>query len=285
MPSALTASPECGGGIAQLRHRLDRAVRWRGWPAYRAGALVAGAGFLVLTILLMATGLVVTHALAQSVGSWDEHINAIFARHRTSLGNRVTGDFTLLADSPGVIAVAALVSLIAVVRRRTRLAVLLLLGLAVELSVFLATGYVVARPRPRVAHLGSTPSTFSWPSGHVAATFVLYGGIALIVAIVTRRPVPRILSWTVAAGLTACVGLSRIYRGDHHPNDAIAGLVLGVGALCVGALAVRAWRVRAAQTAPGRRPELTEAVLPAEMVEPERTASPGKISDEIVGVA
>ena len=148
MPSALTASPECGGGIAQLRHRLDRAVRWRGWPAYRAGALVAGAGFLVLTILLMATGLVVTHALAQSVGSWDEHINAIFARHRTSLGNRVTGDFTLLADSPGVIAVAALVSLIAVVRRRTRLAVLLLLGLAVELSVFLATGYVVARPRP-----------------------------------------------------------------------------------------------------------------------------------------
>ena len=119
----------------------------------------------------------------------------------------------------------------------------------------------------------------------MAATFVLYGGIALIVAIVTRRPVPRILSWTVAAGLTACVGLSRIYRGDHHPSDAIAGLVLGVGALCVGALAVRAWHVRAAQTAPGRRPELTEAVLPAEMVEPERTASPGKISDEIAGVA
>ena len=56
----------------------------------------------------------------------------------------------------------------------------------------------------------------------------------------------------LAALLTAGVGLSRIYRGDHHPTDAIAGLVLGAGALWVAVLAVRAWAARAGRGSPNR---------------------------------
>ena len=51
-----------------------------------------------------------------------------------------------------------------------------MVGLAAELAVFLSTNYLCRSPvavRPR--RLGSTPSTSSWPSGHVAATAVLYG--------------------------------------------------------------------------------------------------------------
>ncbi len=220
------------------------------WPAYRASGLVVVGGCLVLMVVLIASGLIVTHPLSHSVGRWDGQINALFARHRTPTGNRLTGDFTVLANTLSVIAVAVVVSLIAVVGRRAHLAVLLVIGLVVELAVFLVANYLVARPRPGVPHLGSTPSTFSWPSGHVAATFVLYGGIALMVILLTRRSLPRILAGTVAAVLTTGVGLSRIYRGDHHPTDVMAGLALGVGALLVAVLAVRAWAARVAPTAP-----------------------------------
>ena len=206
-----------------------------------ASVVVVGLCYLVLTVILIGAGLVITHPLAQSVGRWDEEVNAWFARHRTSAANRVTGDFTNLADTSAVVGVAALVVLVALIRRRPRLAWLLLIGLTLELVVFLSTNYVVARPRPHVPHLGSTPSTFSWPSGHVAATFVLYAGTALIITFATRRLRPRLLAWSVAVVLTTCVGLSRIYRGDHHPTDTMAGLVLGVAALGSAFLAVRVW--------------------------------------------
>jgi undecaprenyl-diphosphatase len=209
-----------------------------------AGGLVAVAGYLLLSSVLTGGGLVVTHLLVSSVGRWDDHLNAWFVGQRTATGNRVTGDFTLLADTEGVAVVAGAVALIALIRRRGRLAAFLAIGLGVELAGFVTTDYLVGRPRPGVRHLGSTPSTSSWPSGHVAATVVLYGGIALIVMWVTRRLVARIVAWTAAALLTACVGLSRVYRGDHHPSDVIAGLGLGAGALLVAALALRAWARR-----------------------------------------
>ncbi len=217
-----------------------------------ASAAVVGVCYLVLTVVLIGAGLLITHLLSQSVGRWDEQVNASFARHRTAAGNRVTGDFTMVADTLAVVGVATLVVLVALIRRRARLAWLLPIALALELAVFLSANYVVARPRPHVPHLGSTPSTFSWPSGHVAATFVLYGGIALIVTLVTRQLVLRVLAWSAAVALTASVGLSRIYRGDHHPTDTMAGLLLGIAALASAFLAIKVWATLAAARSGGR---------------------------------
>jgi undecaprenyl-diphosphatase len=206
-----------------------------------AGAAVVIVGYVALVALLVAAGLVVTHLLAHSVGSWDEHANSWFARHRTSLDNRVTGDFTDLADTFGIAAVAAVVVIVSLVRRKVRYGVMLLLAIAIELTGFLASSYTVQRPRPAVGRVGSTPSTYSWPSGHVAATLALYAGIAVIVTMVTRRLWPRIVSWIVAGAMVVCVALSRVYRGDHHPTDAVAGLVLGMAALSIAIIALRTW--------------------------------------------
>jgi undecaprenyl-diphosphatase len=97
----------------------------------------------------------------------------------------------------------------------------------------------------------------------VAAAFVLYGSLALIVTMLTRRLFPRILAWTVVAVLTTGVGLSRIYRGEHHPTDVIAGLALGAGALCVAALALPIWATRVARAADpaalAKHPEIAES--------------------------
>lgn len=132
--------------------------------------------------------------------------------------------------------------MITVLLRRARLAVMLLVALAMELAVFLAVNYAVGRPRPHVSHVASTPSTYSWPSGHVAATLVLYGGIALIVAAMTARPAPRAAAWLVAVCLVICVAGSRVYEGEHHPTDVLAGLLLGVGVLWVANRTIRAWQ-------------------------------------------
>ena len=158
--------------------------------------------------------------------------------------DRLSGDFTVLADTAGVPVGGGGRHAVLLLRRWGRFAWLLAAGLAVELSVFLATNYAVERPRPQVAHLGSTPSTSSWPSGHVAATAVLYGGIAVLVMVATSRRLPRLAAWTVAVALTICVALSRIYRGEHHPIDTIAGFCLGAAALGAAVFVIRVWSSR-----------------------------------------
>lgn len=231
-------------------------------PWVRAVGWSAGA-YVLLTASLIAGGLIVTHLLAGSVGRWDDHVNAWFAAHRSDAWNRLTGDLTLVANAPGIAVAAVLAAGGALWRRRVRLALVLVVGLAIELACFLTSNYVVRRPRPSVPHLGSTPSTYSWPSGHVAATLVTYGAIVLIAATLCRGRWP-VACWSLAAVLlTLAVGVSRVYRGDHHPSDALAGVVLGAGAL---------WAARNALEAPA--PPSAPLHSPERPVERERVSTP-----------
>jgi membrane-associated phospholipid phosphatase len=212
----------------------------RGHPVLAVAAVILGA-YLVLTAVLVASGLLATHVLAHGpVGHWDDHVSSWFVGHRESTLNRLSGDATFMANTLGIVVVAAVVTVVPLVLGWRRRALLIVIGLAVELSVFLSSNYLVARPRPPVNRLGSTPSTYSWPSGHVAATFVLYGSIAVLVMYCTRRRLLHALAWLVAVGLTTAVALSRIYRGEHHVTDAVAGVVLGFGAVWAATIAIRA---------------------------------------------
>ena len=196
--------------------------------------------FAVVGIVLVALGLLITHVLEHgSIGVWDHHVSQWFDRRRSAGWDRITGDVTDMADTFEVAGVAAIVTIVLLFRRWGRQAFLLVAGLAIELSVFLAANQIVARPRPAVSHLGGTPSTFSFPSGHTAATVVLYGGIAVIVMVATTRWWPRIVMWSLAVVLVVAVGLSRVYRGEHYPTDVLAGLVLGIGSLAAGVFIIR----------------------------------------------
>jgi membrane-associated phospholipid phosphatase len=232
-------------------------------PAVATLAVIIGC-YLLLAVTLIISGLAVTHLLVHGrVGHWDDHVNSWFAKHRTKTWTSISADLTLVADTLGVVVVAAVVTVVLLVRRWGRFALLLIIGLAIELAAFLSTTYLVARPRPHVQHLGSTPSTFSWPSGHAAATLVLYGGIALLVMMATPKLFPRMVAWIVAVALTLSVAVSRIYRGEHHPTDTMAGVVLGVGALWAAVLVIRTWgmsatRPAAAESAPTGRAQPAE---------------------------
>jgi undecaprenyl-diphosphatase len=183
----------------------------------------------IIGVVTICTGLVVVHL--GPVDRWDDHVNTWAAGHRTPAWTTISYWGTYVANTLGVVVVAAIATLIMLVRRIGRMAALLVAGLAVELVCFLASNSTVRRPRPSVLHLGSTPTTFSFPSGHAAATLVLYGGIAVIVCERTRKPVVRAIALIVAAVLPLWVAFSRVYRGQHHPTDVIAGLLMGAAVL------------------------------------------------------
>src|SRR5690606_14248018 len=92
-----------------------------------------------------------------------------------------------------------IVTIVLAALRRWRDMLLVPLGLAIELATFLSVNYLVARDRPNVSQLGGEPGTHSFPSGHVAATFVLWFGIALLLGAGRWRTPWRLLAWTLAS--------------------------------------------------------------------------------------
>ena len=142
-------------------------------PAVAVGVVASWDPRFVIAALLIGAGLLMAHFGAHGrLGHWDEHVNQWFAAAPGFCLEPNQRRLHGAGGHLGIAAVATVVTVVLLLRRWGRLAWLLAAGLAVELSVFLVTNYAVERPRPHVAHLGSTPSTSSWPSGHVAATTV-----------------------------------------------------------------------------------------------------------------
>jgi membrane-associated phospholipid phosphatase len=196
--------------------------------------------WLALAASITTIGLLLTKAvLSDGHGRWDASINAWLADHRDAALNHVTSVATFMANTLPVIVLLVLVAAVLVVLHRWREALFLVGALGFELSVFLASNAVVDRPRPNVPRLDSTPSTSSFPSGHIAATLALWCGTALIVNATVRNRVVRIVAWVVAAVVSLTVGFARTYRGMHHLTDVVAGALLGVGALAASAFAVQ----------------------------------------------
>lgn len=93
------------------------------------------------------------------------------------------------------------------------------------------------RTRPEFADPLLTASSWSFPSGHVMGTFILFGLGAYIL-------LRNVRSWTVAAivvtlSLLWCMTMafSRLYLGVHFASDVIAGVVAGAAwvAVCASA--------------------------------------------------
>jgi undecaprenyl-diphosphatase len=207
--------------------------------------LVGAAGYAVLVVVMLGLGMLLTHPLDHSVGRWDESVNRWFVLHRTPFWNSVTSVLTRMVDTIPAIAIAFVITVVLALWRRWREVAMLVIALTLELAVFLSVTWVVARPRPDVVRLNSSPSTSSFPSGHTAAATVLFGGLAIIVTCCTRNRLLRVCSYVVAVAVVVLVGFGRVYRGMHHPTDVFVGALLGIGCLVVAVLVVRAFGIRA----------------------------------------
>ena len=256
---ALATTPGSSDTEAQPALPADHPLMRR--LAWGAGMLVAC--YVLLSLVLVIAGSVLVHWSAlNGLRAWDERVNGWIADRRTPLGNRLSLDGTFLANTMSVVVAGVAVSAVAALRRCYRVVIALWSALAVELSTFLTVNYLVARPRPSVAHLGSTPSTFSFPSGHVAATLVTWVTVAVLVRSQVANRVVRSLIWALPLSMVVWVGTSRVYAGQHHVIDVLVGLTLGASALAAGWLAPT-W-AEAAVHLGGRPswPTIREAVRP-----------------------
>lgn len=98
-------------------------------------------------------------------------------------------------------------------------------------AVFLTTPFVVkavklivGRDRP-VPDLYTGVESFSFPSGHMTNSMVIYGGLAILAGRALQG------GWRTAAlaglaMLIISIGASRVYLGAHWPSDVVAAMLL-----------------------------------------------------------
>lgn len=99
--------------------------------------------------------------------------------------------------------------------------------LALETACFVGSAALVGRPRPRGMWRPEQPhATSSFPSGHTAAAFALHTTLADLLELRGGRG-SRALGHLLRYGIPGGIAFSRIYRGQHHISDTVAGVVLG----------------------------------------------------------
>ena len=255
---------------------IDHNFRLEPLVTVRSAVRVIATGYVASMAVLVAAGLLLTRTLKTSgLVRWDERVIGYFADHRTPSQTQLSAFWSRSADAPSIVAVALLAGIVLAIGRNWREVIWLAVIVPTELAFFLTVSYAVDRTRPDVVHLGSVPSTGSFPSGHVAVTIVLYGTIAMILAAHLRsQTVSRVVgfftgAWTIIAA--ASVGWARMYRGMHHPLDVAAGALLGCAVLYLG--------LRAFQGSTKHMQPRPNTPIPAVVSNPEAFRTKGEIHE------
>jgi membrane-associated phospholipid phosphatase len=221
-----------------LPDRLARRSRTR--RPVVAGIAVGVSGYVVITTILVALGLLLTKVLLDGpVGRWDQALDRWFFLQREARFDTISEWGSMAGDTLAVVGIAALAVVVLAIGRHWAHIAFLVGALVIEVTTFLTTAFIIDRNRPAVPHLDPGPPTSSFPSGHTAASIVLYVGLALIITSLVRSRFVRTMAWIAAVALPIFVALSRLYRGMHHPTDVIASVIGAVGCLAFAFLATR----------------------------------------------
>ena len=200
------------------------------------------AGVVLLAVCSIALGLLLTDVVAHLpvIGPANDGFDRWLARNRTSSLTEASLIGSIGAGGVVLPVIAAATGAVASFLRKWRIAGFAIFGLVAESSAYRATTLVLHEHRPRVHRLESLPVNASYPSGHTAASVAVYGGLILLFTSRCERPVVRRVAWVLAAAIPCYVGLSRMYRGMHHPLDVLGGALLGIGTICLVVFACRA---------------------------------------------
>jgi membrane-associated phospholipid phosphatase len=237
--AARRIEPHVGGRTQWLATHL------RPLPSLLVSWVVSNAGAVVVAAVMVVLGLFTTRVVL-SVGSIkraDEWVPVWFAQHRTPFWTHLAQVGSLLGDVPVLIPVVGIVALALVVTRRWRMASFVIQAGLAEGLAYLLTVMFIHRQRPDVVHLGHYNPQHSFPSGHTAAAVAVYGAIASLLSAHFRQRWARIAIWSPAVAIPVVVGTSRMYQGEHHPIDVLAGGLMGVGALLAALFAARTSRM------------------------------------------
>lgn len=198
----------------------------------RSGLLLLG-GFLIAATALFVFAWLAEEMLEGDTQKFDTFVRTAVHQHATPGVTWLMQGFSFLG-SVATIGVLCLVILGAFLYfRRVRMAALLGITMLGTAALDEALKLAFHRPRP-VAFFGSSPSSYSFPSGHAFGSLCFYGVLAAMLAARARGRGAKWCIWTGAVLLIGMIGFSRIYLGVHYPSDVIAGYC--AGAVWVGAV-------------------------------------------------
>jgi len=207
---------------------------WKVPPLHKHQLKMLALIWLALTAAYIVVGLAIVHLWEPSgAGRADERLSEWFADHRTEQRNDIAKIGSAFSNTETKIALLlVLCPLMLWMYRRWHDWAYITIGLIFEVTVFFTASKIVRRQRPHVEHLDSAP-TFSWPSGHIAASVVFYVGLCTVVYWNTKSRLSRTVFAAIAVVIPLVVITCRLYLGMHYLTDAIGGVILGVLTLLI----------------------------------------------------
>lgn len=222
-------------------------------------ALLGGYALLVGAMVLLGLALIELVLPIGGLAEADQNLIEWLADRRSSTQEDLSWVGSTLAGGLVIPAVIGACLFVFLLSRRWRLAAFVFFVVVLESGTYSATTRFIHRDRPDVERLESLPVDASYPSGHVAASIALYGGLLLLLASKTNHAAVRIAAVVGGVAIPLFVAWARLYRGMHHITDIAAGVLLGLGALAVLVFASHAAGA-AAERRDARRRELTREV-------------------------
>jgi undecaprenyl-diphosphatase len=138
---------------------------------------------------------------------------------------------THAGDTVTLVTVAVLATVLFLLAKRPRLAMVIALSSILGFTVESTVKQIVERPRPEPANAAvERPTSFSFPSGHATNSMAIYGSIGVAAAGLVRRQ--RRLILLVAFLLPLVIGFTRMYLGVHYLFDVVAGWTAGLACVC-----------------------------------------------------
>ena len=191
------------------------------------GRLIAAATVLVVVATAYFFVLLATNALATvdpgRIGQLDLHIARLFFDLRSA---RLIWLFTVVTafGNWGVtFLLAASASVVLWLTSRLRYIPALWVVLIGNQSLVTLLKGLFLRPRPEYAVYREV--TASFPSGHSAASFALFGFLTFV--LVRERTGPKVLVLAGGLMIIILVGLSRLVLGEHYFSDVLSGYLVG----------------------------------------------------------
>ena len=226
------------GGLAE---RVANLAPLNGWHPALVHVAVTVPLWLGLVAVMTLLGRLLTEILVPhlGVGLAERSYNDWLEDHRAPLREDVSWIGSTLSGGVVIPLVVGVACISLAIARRWRLAAFFLTAILIEVSAYRAIVALVPRERPAVDRLENLPLLHSFPSGHVAASVAVYGGLALVLGWHLRESGWRYAAYALGIGLPVFVAASRMYRGMHNPTDAFAGLLMGALAVAVAVFVSR----------------------------------------------
>ena len=181
---------------------------------FPAVALVTGAAVSFVTFAIVAAWVEIDGSFSGDMRALEE----LYGLFDTALDDPMVAIGAATRNIPLLIGAAAVIgTLLRANRTHDAGTFLLIVGVAFVVNPILKRIFERARPTVRVSP--EELSTFSFPSGHAAATAAIVGGLVAIAR--TSRGRRRVAIF--GSAVVVLVGFSRVAIAVHYPSDIIAG--------------------------------------------------------------